>query len=395
MVDIFGNVKTMEEQAALDNNLLQYIGQAVDDSYLTKVTNLSVRKDISKKASDFKIVYTPLHGSGLMLVTKALSMLGYENVHLVESQVTPDGSFPTVKSPNPEDREALNEGVKLAEKINADIILGTDPDSDRVGVVIKNNNGEYQGLTGNQIGALLSYYLLSSKGNVTKKDAVVKTIVTSELGATIAKEYGASVFNTLTGFKFIGEKIKEFEQDNKYNFVFGYEESYGYLAGTFVRDKDAVIASVLIVEMAAYYKTKGMSLFDAINEIYERFGYFNDSLESFVFKGSEGQQKIKDTVESFRDYKALTKAFDGILIIEDYLFNTRNNLDKNIKEEIHLPKENVIKVFFKDGSWFAIRPSGTEPKLKIYYSTMGKTNIEAAKRMEELKSLINKYIKKT
>ena len=392
-VDAFNDVVMIDEQQALNDDLLIYIGKEIDKSYLSEVINLSINKNISREVPEFEIVYTPLHGTGLMPITKALSMLGYENVHLVKSQVKPDGSFPTVKSPNPEEREAFNEGIKLAEEIGADILFGTDPDSDRVGVVVRNHKGQYQVLTGNQIGALLTHYILSSKNEINKNDVVIKTIVTSDLGAKIAKSYNATVFNTLTGFKFIGEKIKEFEETNSYNFLFGYEESYGYLSGTFVRDKDAVIASVLIVEMAAYYKMKGMSLFDAIEKIYKEYGYYAEELESFTFKGAEGQQKINETVEKFRDYNKLIEAFVGIEIVEDYQLQVRRLIEAGREDTIDLPKANVIKVYFKDQSWVAIRPSGTEPKLKIYYSTMGDSAKVSEKRMEELKCLIAKFIK--
>lgn len=229
-IRIFDDVRTIEKQEAVKLGLLNYLGEEIDKTYISEVINLSLRKEMAKEVPDFKIVYTPLHGTGLKPITKALSMLGYENIHLVTCQVEPDGMFPTCKSPNPEDREAFYEGIKIAEEINADILLGTDPDGDRVGVVVKNLKGQYQVVTGNQIGALLTHYILSSRENIDQKDAVIKTIVTSDLGAKIAESYGATVFNTLTGFKFIGEKIKEFEEDGKYNFLFGYEESYGYLA---------------------------------------------------------------------------------------------------------------------------------------------------------------------
>ncbi len=392
-IDIFHDVKTVEEQEAIKANLLQYIGKEIDEKYLSEVVNLSIRKSIVKEVPDFKIVYTPLHGTGLMLITKALSQLGYSNVHLVPSQVEPDGDFPTVKSPNPEEKEAFTEGIKIAEKIGADILLGTDPDCDRIGVVIKNHTGKYQVLTGNQVGALLTHYILSSRDDIDKHSAIIKTIVTSDLGGNIAKSFGATVFNTLTGFKFIGEKIKEFEETNSYNFVFGYEESYGYLAGDFVRDKDAVIASVLIVEMAAYYKSKDMSLFDAIEEIYKEYGYYCDALESFTFKGAQGQLKISETVEKFRNINKLSETFKEIDIIEDYQYQVRKYIDLNKEEKIDLPKSNVIKIYLKDKSWFAIRPSGTEPKLKIYYSTVGGSGEIALKLIDDLQFTIDNFIK--
>jgi phosphoglucomutase len=391
-LDIFNDVNTIDEQEAIAKKLLVYIGPQVDKAYLSEVVNLSLRKDTADKAKDFRIIYTPLHGTGLMPIKKALEMLGYQNVNLVKSQVKPDGNFPTVKFPNPEERKALSEGIKLAVDVDADIVLGTDPDCDRVGVAVKNNRKDYQVLTGNQIGALLTEYIVTSKNKITFSDAIIKTIVTSDLGAKIGKSYGATIFNTLTGFKFIGEKIKEFEESGEYNFLFGYEESYGYLAGTFVRDKDAVIASVLIVEMTAYYKQNGISLLEAMERIYKKYGYYYDSLENLTFKGIEGQNKIENIFKKFRKQELLLEIFDGIKIIEDYRLKTRKFIETNKIELIDLPKSDVIKVFFKNGSWFAVRPSGTEPKLKIYYSTVGNSSDASKKVMNKLKSAIKRFV---
>jgi phosphoglucomutase len=391
-LDMFSDIRTTDEQEAIAKELLVYIGKQVDEAYLSKVVNLSLRKDTAVKAKDFRIVYTPLHGTGLIPIKKALELLGYQNVYFVKSQIKPDGNFPTVKSPNPEEREALKEGINLAIEIDADIVLGTDPDCDRIGVAVKKSNKDYQVLTGNQIGALLTEYIVSSKNNINSRDAIIKTIVTSDLGAKIGRSYGATIFNTLTGFKFIGEKIKEFEESGEYDFLFGYEESYGYLAGTFVRDKDAVIASVLIVEMAAHYKQNGISLLEAMENIYEKYGYYYDFLESFTFKGSEGQKKINNIIKKFRKQELLLELFDDISTIEDYGLQTRYFFETDKIELINLPKSDVIKVFFKDGSWFAVRPSGTEPKLKIYYSTVGNSSDASIKVMNKLKSYIKRFV---
>jgi len=390
-LDIFDDVKTCSKEEAISNKLFSYIGEDIDQEYLKRVTKLSINPNISKEVSDFKIVYTPIHGTGLMPITRALSMLGYEDVHIVSSQQDPDGDFPTVKSPNPEEREALSEGIKLAENINTDIVTGTDPDADRVGVAVRNNEGNYELLTGNQIGALLTHYLISNKKDINSRDAVIKTIVTSDLGANIAKSYGATVFDTLTGFKFIGEKIKEFEDHNAYSFLFGYEESYGYLAGTFVRDKDAVISSILIVEMAAFYKSKGLTLLDAIDRIYKEYGYYSDALDSFTYKGIDGQDKIKSVVDRFRNIDELKKEFSGISIIEDYKSQEKVILGKDHTESIQLPSSNVIKIHLSDLSWFAVRPSGTEPKLKIYYSTVGSNEKESRDKMISLKRNVREF----
>jgi phosphoglucomutase len=391
-LDIFDDVKSCEKEEAIKRQLLSYIGEDVDQEYLNKVTQLSINPNISHEVNDFKIVYTPLHGTGLMPIERTLRMLGYNDLHIVESQKFPDGDFPTVKSPNPEEREALTEGIKLAESINADIVLGTDPDSDRVGVAVRNREGNYRLLTGNQIGALLTHYLVSNKRDINSRDAVIKTIVTSELGANIAKAYGATVFDTLTGFKFIGEKIKEFEEKDTYNFLFGYEESYGYLAGTFVRDKDAVISSVLIVEMAAVYKLQGLTLLDGINKIYQKYGHHSDALDSFTFKGIYGQDKIKSIMDKFRNNNILIEELPDIRIIEDFKLKVRYDITTSQHDRIELPSSNVIKIYFTDGSWFAVRPSGTEPKLKIYYSAVAKNSESANVRINLIKDRILQFI---
>lgn len=391
-LDIFDDVKTCSKKDAINKLKLTYIGDDIDNEYLYKIKELSINPNISRDVDDFKIVYTPIHGTGLMPITSALSMLGYSDVNIVTSQKNPNGDFPTVKSPNPEEREALSEGIKLAENINAEIVLGTDPDADRVGVAVRNKEGNYQLLTGNQIGALLTHYLVSSKNGISSRDAVIKTIVTSELGANIAKSYGATVFDTLTGFKFIGEKIKEFEERDDYSFLFGYEESYGYLAGTFVRDKDAVISSVLITEMAAVYKSQGLTLLDAIDKIYQEYGYYSDALESFTFKGIDGQDKIKSIVNKFRNLEELIKIFPDVSMVEDYKIQERYITGTSNSERIELPSSNVIKVHLADKSWFAVRPSGTEPKLKIYYSSLGNSLNESSERLDSMKLKISKIV---
>lgn len=398
-LDIFDDVRTCSKEDAVIKKLLSYIGDDVDREYLNRVTELSIKPNISKEVSDFRIVYTPLHGTGLMPIQRALSMLGYNDLHIVASQKEPDGDFPTVKSPNPEEREALTEGIKLAESINADIVLGTDPDSDRVGVAIRGKQGNYELLTGNQIGALLTHYLVSNKKDISSKNAVIKTIVTSELGAKIAKSYGATVFDTLTGFKFIGERIKDFDQNKNYDFLFGYEESYGYLAGSFVRDKDAVISSVLIVEMAAFYKLQGLNLLDAIDIIHQNYGYYSDALDCFTLNGIDGLDTINSIVDKYRNIEELIKEFPDIQIVEDFKSQERFNIRAAQTERIELPSSNVIKIHLSDESWFAVRPSGTEPKLKIYYSIKAGSSERALSHLsvikEKVKNLIDKGIRTT
>jgi phosphoglucomutase len=345
------------------------------------------RYDNAQAKADLNVVYTPLHGTGNIPVREALKIDGFKNVCLVTEQASADGNFPTVVSPNPEDRRALELGIAQAEHTGADIVLGTDPDSDRVGVAVKSKDG-YQLMTGNQIGALLMDFVLTTTDlSAYKKPAVVKTVVTSELGAEIARKKGLNVFSTLTGFKFIGEKITQFEQAEKegnalrnYDYVFGYEESYGYLAGTHARDKDAVVSSLLICEMAAKLKNEGKTLIDRINEIYAEFGYYRDELDSFTLKGKDGLEKISSMMADLRNGKS---PFE----------NTNSVIDYSVPIEAEegfgtLPTSNVLKYILGDGSWIAVRPSGTEPKIKIYYSIKGESNEIAEVKLREIRDTI-------
>ncbi|WP_427338001.1 phospho-sugar mutase [Caloranaerobacter sp. DY30410] len=384
----FSMIKIISKEEALNNGLLNIIGEEIDKEYINKVKDLSVRDDIDK---NIRIVYTPLHGTGNMPVRRVLKELGYINVFVVESQEHPDPNFSTVEYPNPEDPNAFKLAIELGEKVDSDIILGTDPDCDRVGVVVKNKEGEYKVLSGNQTGALLLDYILNSmteKGILPKNSVMVKTIVTSELGRVIAKHYGVETIDTLTGFKFIGEKIKEFEESGDKNFIFGYEESFGYLTGSFVRDKDAVIASMLICEMAAYYKSKGMTLYEALINLYERYGYYIEDLHSIKLEGIEGKKKIDEVMESFRNSYPTKIGNLNLKIFNDYKVSKSFNYSKDSSEDILLPKSNVLKFIFDDESWYALRPSGTEPKLKIYFSANGKDRIEAENKLKAIKEEI-------
>lgn len=367
-----------------DSNLI-HMGD-VTDNFIGAVLEQSRNRDKATK-ENLHVIYTPLHGTGNVPVTKALLLNGFKKVEHVDAQVMPDGNFPTVVSPNPEDRRALLLGIEQAEKCGADIVLGTDPDSDRVGVAVKTGNG-YQLMTGNQIGALLMDYVLTHT-NLTAihNPAVVKTVVTSELGAEIAKKYGLTVFSTLTGFKFIGEKITQFEQANKngnpeqdYTFILGYEESYGYLVGTHARDKDAVVSSLLICEMAAEYKAIGKTLLDRMNELYAEFGYYKDALDSFTLKGKDGLEKISAMMTGLRSGYS---PFADTVQVLDYsvAVDAESGFDK-------LPTSDVLKYVLKDGSWIAVRPSGTEPKIKIYYSVKGSNRNEAEKRLMQIQDTI-------
>lgn len=351
-----------DEVEAMKSGMIKIIGKETLEAFLDEIRKLSLYKE----ESDLKIVYTPLHGTGNIPVRK---ILDGKNLSVVHTQREPDGDFSTVRSPNPEEKDALNIALEQAEKENADIVIGTDPDCDRVGVGVKADKG-FVLLTGNQTGALLMDFIFRMKKDIPENAAVVKTIVTSEIGAAIAEKHGVKVYQTLTGFKYIGEKICEWEADGKQSYLFGYEESYGYLAGDNSRDKDAVSASMLIAEMAAYYKNNGKTLVDALNDIYAEYGYYFDCLETVVLKGREGAEKIKSSMEALRkDGRTL---FEDVRDFEDY--------SKGLNG---LPKENVLRYCFNDGSWAAVRPSGTEPKLKLYFSVKGE-NEESAKARQKI-----------
>ncbi|SKA88163.1 alpha-phosphoglucomutase [Clostridium sp. USBA 49] len=391
-VSDFSQVKKISIEEAKSKGLLNIIGEEIDKSYIDKVKSLTIRKELIKeKAKDLKIIYTPIHGSGNIPVRRALKELGYENVFVVKEQELPDGTFPTAAYPNPEDPKVFKLALSMAEKVQPDIIFGTDPDCDRIGVVVKDNKGEYKVLTGNQTGVLLTHYIISSlkeTNNLPENGAIIKTIVTTEMAAKIAEDFGVKIINVLTGFKYIGEKIKEFEETHSNTYLFGFEESYGYLAGDFVRDKDAVIASVLISEMSLYYKTKGMSLYDALMELYEKYGFYKESLISIELEGKEGQEKISKALEYLRN--SMKDSIDNVKIIKkmDYKLSVEKDLINNREKEINLPKSNVLKFILEDGSWFVVRPSGTEPKMKIYVSCIGNSLEDADNKVEKFKNNI-------
>lgn len=365
------SVKHMNLNMALSNGYLTYIGDEVLNSYISEVEKMAVYKE----ASDLKIVYTPLHGTGNIPVRKVLSDMSFD-VSVVKEQAVADGNFTTVRSPNPEEKDALNMALEQAKRANADLVIGTDPDCDRVGVGVL-HNGEYTLLTGNQTGALLvDFYLKFKKQSLTPKSTLVKTIVTNDLGAEIARKNGLNVVETLTGFKYIGDQITKYEKTGENEFLIGYEESYGYLVGTYARDKDAVIASMLICGMAAYYKKNKMTLVDALNVLYSEYGFYLDALDSFVLKGKDGASRIKNIMSYFRANKATV--FPNITDVKDYSTGIGD-----------LPKSNVLKFFLKGGSWIAVRPSGTEPKLKIYYSVRGIDSSTCERSLQNIRTIIN------
>lgn len=365
------SVKHMNLNMALSNGYLTYIGDEVLNSYISEVEKMAVYKE----ASDLKIVYTPLHGTGNIPVRKVLSDMSFD-VSVVNEQAVADGNFTTVRSPNPEEKDALNMALAQAKRANADLVIGTDPDCDRVGVGVL-HNGEYTLLTGNQTGALLvDFYLKFKKQSLNPKSTLVKTIVTNDLGAEIARKNGLNVVETLTGFKYIGDQITKYEKTGENEFLIGYEESYGYLVGTYARDKDAVVASMLICEMAAYYKKNKMTLVDALNVLYSEYGFYLDALDSFVLKGKNGASRIKNIMSYFRANKATV--FPNITDVKDYSTGIGD-----------LPKSNVLKFFLKGGSWIAVRPSGTEPKLKMYYSVRGIDSSTCERSLQNIRTIIN------
>lgn len=389
-VDNFALIKKLNFNEGVKNGIINIIGEEVDKTYYEKVKTLAIRKNLIKeKAKDLKIIYTPLHGAGNIPVRRVLNELGYANVQVVKEQEAPDGTFPTAPYPNPEKKEVFDIALTMAEDINADIIFGTDPDCDRIGAVVKDNKGEYKVLTGNQVGLLLSHYMLSSLKDLNElpsNGTVIKTIVTTDMIEEIAKEFDITVMNVLTGFKYIGEKIKEFEENKKFSYIFGFEESYGYLAGDFVRDKDAVIAAALICEMTLYYKEQGLSLYEGLIKLYDKYGYFKENLISMDFAGKEGQEKIEKILHYLRH--SMSPAIAGIKIVKkaDYKLGIEKDV-VNIQETIiDLPKSNVLKFILEDGSWLVVRPSGTEPKMKVYLSVKGKSMEEAEIKIKDFEN---------
>ncbi|KAA6453539.1 phospho-sugar mutase [Bacillus swezeyi] len=382
-----------DEDALKEKGLIKVIGEDIDQAYLDKLTSISVNPDLSQE-TEVKVIFTPLHGTANKSVRRGLKALGYEHVTVVPEQELPDPDFSTVSSPNPEEHAAFEYAIKLGEEKEADILIGTDPDADRLGVAVKDQEGRYVVLTGNQTGALLLHYLLSQKqqkGILPENGVVLKTIVTSEMGRDIAASFGLDTIDTLTGFKFIGEKMKQYHASGEYTFQFGYEESYGYLIGDFARDKDAVQAALLAVEVCAFYKKQGKSLYDGLMELYKKFGYYREGLKSLTLKGKEGAEQIAAILSSFRKQPPLSIAGKDVMSAEDYLIGKRTLLKENKEETIDLPKSNVLKYFLEDGSWFCLRPSGTEPKVKFYFAVKGQSHQDSEAR---LKTLTNEVMNK-
>lgn len=388
----------MDESDAIKADLLQIIGKKeVDDSYTEMLHTLVVDKDILKKeGANFTIVYTPVHGSGNVPVRRILKEIGISNVYVVKEQENPDPNFSTVELPNPEVPSTFNLAIKLAKEVNADCAFATDPDCDRLGIAVKNHEDEFVLLNGNQIASIMLYYILSTKkknGTLPKNGAVVKSIVSTELAKEIATSFGVETIDVLTGFKFVGEKIQEFEESGSHTFVFGFEESYGYLSGTAVRDKDAVNASMLISECACAYKAKGMTLYDALMDIYKKYGYYKDKVMSVTLPGKDGSEKMKVLMEKLHKNYPSQIAGLKVLAVRDYLSGNRTCIDSGESQEMGLPKSDVLYFELEDKNWVAIRPSGTEPKIKLYINANSKEEKNAEALVEKIADACQSMLK--
>ena len=377
-VDIFNDIKMITEEEAKAKGLLEYIGKAVDDRFIEEVEKQAINRDLPNK-KDFKIVYSPLHGTGRVAVQRVLKEMGYESVYTVPEQEMPDGMFPTCSYANPEDKSVFKLSTELADKIGANICLANDPDADRTGIAIKDDNGNWYYPNGNQLGILLMNYLLEMNKNLPANGAVISTIVSTPMLDVIAKDKNVKLYRTLTGFKYIGEKIRQFEnKELDGTYLFGFEESIGYLVGTHVRDKDAVVASMLVCEMAAYYKKQGKSLAEVIDGLYEEFGYYLNQTYSFEFGGAAGMQKMSDIMTAVRDNTPKSIAGYDVVKVSDYLLRKETDVATGSITNIDLPKSNVIALHLADDNAVIIRPSGTEPKIKLYITSVGKDKDNAS-----------------
>ena len=395
--DVFDDIKIVSMEEAKNSGLLEIVGEKLNEQFLDAISVQQLNPEAVKAVADtFKLIYTPFHGTGSRPVQAILKRMGFKNVMVVKEQDTEDGNFPTVKSPNPEDKEGFEIAINMAKQNDVDLIIGTDPDCDRVGIVVRDAAGEYQTLTGNQTGALLCEYILSqkkAKGTLAPNSVIIKTIVTTELAAAIAKAYGVEIMNVLTGFKYIGEKMTEFAQTGSHTYVFGFEESYGYLAGTHARDKDGVTATMLIAEMAAFYKTKNMSLYEALQDIYKKYGYYFEKTVSVTMPGKDGMEKMAELLKNLR-INPLTNV-NGMEIVTtiDYLNQTIKESDGNVKPLEGLPKSDVLKYNLSDNkSYFIIRPSGTEPKIKIYLASSAESFEAAQNKVMDILEDVKKQL---
>ncbi|OFI47543.1 phosphoglucomutase [Floricoccus penangensis] len=393
--DIF-SINPESSDKYIEEGLITIIGKEIDDKYLELLKTVTINQDlIDKFGRDLNIVYTPLHGTGEMLGRAGLAQAGFEKIAVVEEQAIPDGDFPTVKSPNPESQAAFKLAEELGREVGAEMLVATDPDADRIGVEVLLPNGNYQPLSGNQIGAILAKYILEahkSAGTLPENAAILKSIVSTDLVAHIAESYNVEMFNVLTGFKFIAEKIQEFEDTGSHTYMFGFEESFGYLIKPFVRDKDAIQALLLVCEVAAYYKSLGKTLYDGIQDIYAEYGHFKEKTISLTLEGIDGSAQIKEIMTNFRDNAPSKFAGLEVLLTEDFKEQTATSHTGKV-EKLTTPPSDVLKYHLEDGSWIAVRPSGTEPKIKFYLAVIGDTDEEATKKIESIEEEINKFVK--
>ena len=387
----------VKSQAELEAaGLLVTIGKDVDDAYLSEIKTVTVDQElVNKEGRDMKLVYSPLHGTGALIAGQALNNAGFKNVTIVPEQEQPDGDFPTVTLPNPEDPAALAMGIALAKKQGADVVIGVDPDADRMGTAVRLPSGEYQLLTGNQIGAILLHYLLTAKkvaGTLPANGVLVKSIVSSEFAADIAKSFNIETINVLTGFKYIAEQIQNYESTHEHTFLFGFEESYGYLVKSFARDKDSIQATVLLAEVAAYYKSLGKTLYDGLQDLFAEYGYFVENTQSLTFKGIDGAEKIAALMAKFRAEQPTSFGNIAVKKYADFTLQTETDVQTGVESTMSLPKANVLKYWLADGSWVAVRPSGTEPKIKLYVGTNGTTQQIADDKLAAIQQSIADYV---
>ncbi len=396
-VEDFSKIKSISKQEAIEKGLYNVIGKEIDDKYILELKKQILNPDVIKEiGKDIKIVYTPLHGTGNKPVKRVLSELGFKNVYIVPEQEKPDGNFPTVEYPNPEDKKAFKLALNLANKENADIVLATDPDADRLGVYAKDiKTGEYMAFTGNMSAMLIAEYILSQKqqkGILPENGVLIKSIVSTNMADAIAKNYNLELIEVLTGFKYIGEKIKEFEKTKEKEYVFGFEESYGCLVGTHARDKDGICAVMLLCEAAAYYKKQGLTLWDQMINIYEKYGYYKEGITSITMEGADGAEKIKQIMEKLRNSVPTEFGEYKVIKVKDYKTSECKNLQTNDITNINLPTSNVLYYDLENDGWCCVRPSGTEPKIKFYMGIKGASNEEANTKLENLKQEVSKLV---
>ncbi|EGO2703448.1 phospho-sugar mutase [Enterococcus faecalis] len=389
-------IDVLSDEEVAHSGLINIVGEEVDNAYLKEIKTVTINQElINEMGKELKLVYTPLHGTGKMLGEKALKQAGFEKFVLVPEQAVADPDFTTVKSPNPEEHSAFEYAIRLGEKEGADLLIATDPDADRLGAAVRMSNGDYQVLTGNQLGSIMIHYILEAHqqaGTLPQNAAVLKSIVSSELATAIAEKYNTKMFNVLTGFKFIAEKIQQYEEDHSQTFMFGFEESYGYLVKPFVRDKDAIQALVLLAEVAAFYKKQGKTLYDGLQDIFEEFGYFEEKTISVTMSGIEGSGKIKALMAKCREQAPTEFAGIQVAQTEDFKELTRTFADGQT-EQLQTPPSDVLKYHLEDGSWIAIRPSGTEPKIKFYLATKATSSSEASEKIAAFEAVVNELTK--